>query len=326
MILSIQKFLHLILQLNFNTFLNNHTLSLTTQNFPSNSHMAFPSAFSPLSNVLSPPPNLSSANVHADIICASIIDELRLGHYLGPFTRVELEQKIGPFHLSPLQVNVKKGALGEPIKYCVCWHLSYKSRAQFSINYKIDLDDFPTCWGKAADVAEIVCFPNSSLSIPYLSMPHIAHSTLSSHMHTMPSLISYYCDLSYCACLSYSFSLLWHSYLTAISTLSPQKQIFSLSLLLRRKLFAEHRPIPASCLKDTFIWSRDPHLFHTISICHILIFWHCKPVVFPWFAHSIFCSIFCRIPKRNHHKICYAEMAFTQHVIVFLRKESGRTF
>jgi hypothetical protein len=111
------------------------------------------------------PPNLPGANVYADIIHADIAEELRLGRYSGPFTREELEGKIGPFRSSPLQVNVKEGAPGEPIKYRVCRHLSYKGKSQSSINDEIDSDDFPTRWGKAADVAEIVCFSTLPLSL-----------------------------------------------------------------------------------------------------------------------------------------------------------------
>ena len=60
--------------------------------------------------------------------------------------------------------------------------------------------------------------------------------------------------------------------------------------------------------------------------CYIPIFWHSKPAVFPQYFRGIFRSILRTIPKRNHHEICYAEMAFMQHVIVFLGKEFGRTF
>jgi hypothetical protein len=111
------------------------------------------------------PPNLPGAKVYADVIRASIADELRLGRYSGPFTREELEGKIGPFRSSPLQVDVKEGTPGEPTKYRVCRHLSYKGKSRVSINDEIDSDDFPTRWGKAADVAEIVCLSILSLSL-----------------------------------------------------------------------------------------------------------------------------------------------------------------
>jgi hypothetical protein len=62
------------------------------------------------------PPNLPSANLHVDTICTYIAEELRLGHFSGPFTREELELKIGPFRSSPLQVATKEGAPDEPTK------------------------------------------------------------------------------------------------------------------------------------------------------------------------------------------------------------------
>jgi hypothetical protein len=111
------------------------------------------------------PPNLPGANHYADIIHASIDEELRLGHYSGPFTREGLERKIGSFHSSPLQVDMKEGTSGKPPKYRVCQHLSYKGKSQLSINDEINSDDFPTHWGKAADVAKIVCLSILPLSL-----------------------------------------------------------------------------------------------------------------------------------------------------------------
>ena len=34
---------------------------------------------------------------------------------------------------------------------------------------------------------------------------------------------------------------------------------------------------------------------HTVTYCHIPIFWHSNPAVFLWYV----CSIFCRIPRRR---------------------------
>jgi hypothetical protein len=103
------------------------------------------------------PPNLPGALHHADTIRAYIAEELHLGRFSGPFTREELECKIGPFRSSPLQVATKEGAPGEPAKLRVCRHLSYKGKTQSSINDEINTDDYPTRWGKATDVADIVC-------------------------------------------------------------------------------------------------------------------------------------------------------------------------
>jgi hypothetical protein len=69
---------------------------------------------------------------------------------------------------------MKEGAPGKPIKYCVCHQLSYKGKAQSSVNNKIDSDDFPTCWGKAADATEIVCplnyYSSYSMLVPLVPL------------------------------------------------------------------------------------------------------------------------------------------------------------
>lgn len=116
------------------------------------------------------PPNLPSAIEHEHIIREYIESKLSLGRFTSPFTQEELEQKIGPFRSSPLQVAVKEGAPGQPTKYCVCRNLSYKGTSKRSINDEIDPKDFPTRWGTAAQVAFFVCtlFPFSSLCDPFL--------------------------------------------------------------------------------------------------------------------------------------------------------------
>jgi len=135
------------------------------------------------------PPNLLEAYLHVDVIHASIAEELHLGHYSGPFMQEKLEWKIGPFQSFPLQVIVKENVPSEPTKFHVCQHLSYKGKAQSSINDEINSDDFPTCWGKASDVAEIVHsltpFHFSSPLPISLSFSLISHGIIlpSSHVH-----------------------------------------------------------------------------------------------------------------------------------------------
>jgi hypothetical protein len=136
------------------------------------------------------------------MIRAYIAEELWLGRFSGPFTQEELELKIGPFHSSPLQVAMKEGAPGEPTKYRVCRHLSYRGKAQSSINDEIDVDKYPTRWGKVTDVAEIVCSHSISLFTPALhdtscilvtlfSLPtHVLHFSSHSHLTPCGSLIS----------------------------------------------------------------------------------------------------------------------------------------
>lgn len=110
------------------------------------------------------PPNLPGVIIHSDTIQAYIAEELCLGRFSGPFTHQELERKIGPFHSLPLQVAIKEGAPGEPDKFWVCCHLSYKGELCSSVNDEIDADEYPTHWGKATDVMKIVCCLLNSFS------------------------------------------------------------------------------------------------------------------------------------------------------------------
>jgi hypothetical protein len=123
------------------------------------------------------PPNLPSGLEHKHIIKDYIESELSLGQFTGPFTQEELEQKIGPFCSSPLQVAIKEGAPGQPTKQCVCHNLSYKGTPGRSINDEIDSKDFSTHWGTAAQVASFVCTSPPSLSM--LLLPTSTHYTTS---------------------------------------------------------------------------------------------------------------------------------------------------
>ena len=141
------------------------------------------------------PPNLPGASLHVDTICAYIVEELHLGRFSGPFTREELERKIGPFRSSPLQIATKEGAPGKPTKYHVCQHLSYKGKAQFSINDKINSDEYPMHWGKATDIAKIVHCSDTSFSslashmIPYILLDILSHYFITcSHLPIIVSL------------------------------------------------------------------------------------------------------------------------------------------
>jgi hypothetical protein len=102
------------------------------------------------------PHNLPSADEHDEVIQEYIASELALDRLSGPFTRQQLETKIGPFRSSPLQVASKEGGPGQPTKYRVCRNLSYKGSAGHSVNDAIDAKDFPTRWGTAEQVANFV--------------------------------------------------------------------------------------------------------------------------------------------------------------------------
>jgi hypothetical protein len=73
----------------------------------------------------------------------------------GPFTWDKLKKEArGNVIVSPLGVVDKAG---EPGKLRITRDLSFKGRAPFSVNDKIDKNAFTTKWGTAAMVIDLVC-------------------------------------------------------------------------------------------------------------------------------------------------------------------------
>lgn len=76
----------------------------------------------------------------------------------GPFSEDEVFNILGGhFVSSPLGVVEKAG---EPGKFRVVRDLSYQNSDGYSVNGFLDSDDFPTEWGTAAQIAEIVSTPS----------------------------------------------------------------------------------------------------------------------------------------------------------------------
>ena len=72
----------------------------------------------------------------------------------GPFTWDKLKKEAqGNVIVSPLGAVDKAG---EPGKLCITRDLSFKGKAPFSINDKIDKNAFTTKWGTAAMVIDLV--------------------------------------------------------------------------------------------------------------------------------------------------------------------------
>lgn len=120
------------------------------------------------------PPNLQSSDIHHEIIRSYIAEEIILERVVGPFTKEELEAKIGPFRSSPVQVVVTSGGPGQPDKHRCCRNLSYRGKLGRSVNDAIDSDDYPTRWYGAEDCAEIVSL---LLIIFIFSSPFYARDT-----------------------------------------------------------------------------------------------------------------------------------------------------
>lgn len=100
--------------------------------------------------------NHSSCTEYMDFIEDYLDDELAAGRMSGPFTQEEAKKILGHFQSSPLTVSIQPQGPGEPDKLRLCRNLSKSSKLHLSTNDYIDTDDFPTRFGSAAEVAEII--------------------------------------------------------------------------------------------------------------------------------------------------------------------------
>jgi hypothetical protein len=93
-----------------------------------------------------------------------LTEEVDCGRMSGPFTFDETTLILkGPFQCSPIVVDV------QPDKLRICRHLSKESKRNASVNSYIDTDKFPTRFGSAAEVAEIVS-PTTTSPFPVLPL------------------------------------------------------------------------------------------------------------------------------------------------------------
>jgi hypothetical protein len=101
------------------------------------------------------PPNKDSTETLADVFVDIIKSEFNKGRYLGPFSREELEQEIGPFQSSPLSLVPKSG---KPGKYRLIQNLSYphNNTPTPSINSLLKSDDFPCTWGTFRTICTLI--------------------------------------------------------------------------------------------------------------------------------------------------------------------------
>ena len=115
-------------------------------------------ALGPLPNLTSTyaPDNPTYVYEHERIIREYIDGELALGRFSGPFTKSELESKIGFFRSSPIQVVVKDDGPLTPKKYRCCRNLSFKGNQDHSVNDLIGSENFHTRWYDANHCAQIV--------------------------------------------------------------------------------------------------------------------------------------------------------------------------
>ncbi|GBE86646.1 hypothetical protein SCP_0905260 [Sparassis crispa] len=108
--------------------------------------------FDTLSRTVSPA-NHASGSEHIDFIRQYIAEQVSLGRMTGPYSRPNVERILGSFFMSsPLAVVPKAGSK----KFRLVQNCSYQDEFGISVNSYINSDDFPTKWGTAAEVAEII--------------------------------------------------------------------------------------------------------------------------------------------------------------------------
>lgn len=131
------------------------------------------------------PPNHKSALEHPDVISKYLSEECSLGRMSGPFSKTQIEQELGSNFVScPLGLVEKAG---EPGKFRIIRDLSYINKEDgYSVNAFLDADDFPTEWGTASQVAEIVSYHYCVLLVHtgaflFLSLLRTRRTQCSSH-------------------------------------------------------------------------------------------------------------------------------------------------
>lgn len=101
------------------------------------------------------PMNKQSTELLAYIFSEMIQSEFAKGRYIGPFSREDLESKIGPFQSSPLSLVPKSN---KPGKFRLIQNLSFphNNRPTPSINASLKSDDFPCTWGTFQTIATLI--------------------------------------------------------------------------------------------------------------------------------------------------------------------------
>jgi hypothetical protein len=101
------------------------------------------------------PPNHKSVIDNPSVVCKYLAEEVSLGCMSGPFTASQVEAELGSFLIScPIGLVKKASSHG---KFHIICDLSYHSKDDgYSINDHLDSDNFPTEWGTATQIADIV--------------------------------------------------------------------------------------------------------------------------------------------------------------------------
>jgi len=100
------------------------------------------------------PPNHPSSSTHIDIFTEMVKLEFEKGRYIGPLSREQVEDELGPFQTSPISIIPKPG---QPNKFRIIQNLSHPRHPPIpSVNSAIDTESFPCSWGTFGAVCAII--------------------------------------------------------------------------------------------------------------------------------------------------------------------------
>lgn len=108
---------------------------------------------STLADSIIPPYRPSNDDIHID---EYLTEEITAGRMDGPYSEREMRKMCGGhFAACPVHVVTQADEVGK-LKRRIVRNMSYKGQAGYSVNDLLDSDDFPTEWGSASVVANIV--------------------------------------------------------------------------------------------------------------------------------------------------------------------------
>ena len=154
--------------------------------------------FPPINDVQTPP-NKDSISEFSTEFDSVIKKEIQKGRLIGPFTESTLRSLIGPFQSSPLSIIPKPA---NPSKFRIVQNFSFPhaTSKQFpnpSVNSSINVEKFPTMWGKFSIVYELIASlpPGSEAATRDVAE---AYHTVPLHYSQWPAAVVRISDTHFC--------------------------------------------------------------------------------------------------------------------------------
>ena len=133
------------------------------------------------------PRNNMSIDLHHNAYAENVDKEFQAGRYLGPYSRNEVEDLIGPFQSSPLSLCPKPD---KPDKFRAVHDFSFPRNPTEppSINSSINASDYPCTWGTFEAISLVISRlpPGSQASVRDVAA---AYRTIPAHQTQWPGLV-----------------------------------------------------------------------------------------------------------------------------------------